>query len=213
MNTSRKLRVKLAKHRCSARKAASLRHRNVPRELPQQILLKILSFACQIPPLKFGQIFTLFFYPTGSGPKKRKCQATTDPDSETPSSSEGDSWSTIDTSTSEGEEEKDFILLDYPSEDLTSSESSDSEPEEASVENLSTGCSEKVTLVDPQFLRDHVGPQNIPDHIQSTTLSFLKLFLDTDFLGLLCRQTNLRAELVKQSKPALCYTKNFKPSL
>ena len=30
---------------------------------PEQVLFKILPFACRIPPLKFGQIFTLFFYP------------------------------------------------------------------------------------------------------------------------------------------------------
>ena len=76
---------------------------------------KPLPFACQIPPLKFGQIFTLFFYPAGSGPKKRKRQATADPDSKTTSSSDSDSSSTINTS--EGEDEKDFILPDYPSEE------------------------------------------------------------------------------------------------
>ena len=55
----------------------------------------------------------------------------------------------------------------------------------------------------------HTVPQNIPDNInhKSTTLSFL----DADFWGLLCRQTNLRAEQVKQSKPASYYAKNFKP--
>ena len=95
----------------------------------------------------------------------------------------------------------------------TSSESSDSEPEEAPAENLSMGWSERVTRVDTQFHGDHVGPQNIPDHInpESTALSFLELFLDANFWGLLCLQTNLRAEQVKESKPALYYAKNFKP--
>ena len=75
------------------------------------------------------------------------------------------------------------------------------------------GWSERVTRVDTQFHGDHVRPQNIPDHInhESTALSFLELFLDADFWGLLCRQTNLRAEQVKQSKPASYYAKNFKP--
>ena len=143
------------------------------------------------------------FYPTVSGPKKRKRQSTADPDSEMTSSSDSDSSSTVDTSTSEGEDEKDFILPDYPSDELTSSKSSHSEPEEAPAENLSTGWSERVTRVDTQFHGDQVGPQNIPDHInhESTALSFLELFLDADFWGLLCRQTNLRAEQVKHPKP------------
>ena len=141
---------------------------------------------------------------------KKKHQGTANPDSETMSSSDSDSSSTVHTTTSEGEDEKDFILPDYPSDELTSSES---EPEEARAENLCTGWSERVTRVDPQFQGDHVGPQNIPDHInhKSTALSFLELFLDADFWGLLCRQTNLRAGQVKQSKPASYYAKNFKP--
>ena len=100
----------------------------------------------------------------------------------------------------------------YPSDELTSSESSASEPEESPDENLSTGWSERVTRVDTQFHGDQVGPQNIPDHInhESTALSFLELFLDADFWGLLCHQTNLRAKQVKQSKPASYYAKNFK---
>ena len=153
------------------------------------------------------------FYPAVSGPKKRKRQSTADPDSETTSSPDSDSSNTVDTSTSEGEDEKDFILPDYPSEELMSSESNDSEPEEAPAKNLSTGLSERVTRVDTQFHGDQVGPQNIPDHInhESTALSFLELFLDADFWGLLCRQTNLRAEQVKESKPASYYAKNFKP--
>ena len=71
-----------------------------------------------------------------------KRQATADPDSETTSSSDSDSLSIVDTSTSEGKDKKDFILPDYPSDELTSSESSDAEPEEAAAENLSTGWSE-----------------------------------------------------------------------
>ena len=96
-----------------------------------------------------------------SGPQKRRRQATADPESET-TSSDSDSSSTVDTSTSEGEDEKDFILPDYPSDELTSSESSDSEPEEAPAENLSTGWSERVTRVDTQFHGDHVGPPKHP---------------------------------------------------
>ena len=126
----------------------------------------------------------LVFYPTESSPKKRKLQATTDPDGKTTSSLDSESSSTVDTSSSEGEYEKDFILPDYPSEELTSSKSSDS-----------------------------VGPQNIPDDInnQSTALSFLKLFLNIDFWRPLCRQTNFRAEQVKQSKSDSYSAKSFKP--
>ena len=74
----------------------------------------------------------LVFYPAGSSAKKRKRQATADPDSEPMSSSDSNSSSTVDTSNTEGEDEKDFILSDDPSEELTSSKSSDSEPEDAS---------------------------------------------------------------------------------
>ena len=172
---------------------------------------------CLLLPLAIGPKIicrTQFVHLHISERQARKRQATAaDPDSETTSPSDSDTSSTIDTSTSEGEDEKDFILPDYPSDELTSSESSDSEPEEAPAENLSTGWSERVTRVGTQFHGDHVGPQNIPDHInhESTALSFLELFLDADFWGLLCRQANLRAEQVKQSKPASYYTKNFRP--
>ena len=60
------------------------------------------------------------------------------------------------------EDEKDFLIPYYPSDELTSSESSETEPEEAPAENLSTGWLERVTLVNTQFHGDHVGPQNIP---------------------------------------------------
>ena len=96
---------------------------------------------------------------------------------------------------------------------MTSSDLSDSEPEDASAQNLITGWSEKMTWVDTQFHRDHIGPQNIPDHInsQSSSLSFLDLYLNADFWRPLCHQTNLQAEQVKQSKPTSYYAKNFKP--
>ena len=189
-------------------RAASPCHRNVPWEPPRQVgSVENLAVCLSHSPSEIWP--NIHFYPAVSGPKKRKCQATADPESKT-TSSDSDSSST---STSEGEDEKDFILPDYPSDELTSSESSDSEPEEAPAENLSTGWSERVTRVDTQFHGDQVGPQNIPDHInhESTALSFLELFLDADFWGLLCRQTNLRAEQVKESKPASYYAKNFKP--
>ena len=51
-------------------RATSTRHRNVPPAPPEQVLLKILPFACRIPPLKFCQIFTLFFIPQGAAPRK-----------------------------------------------------------------------------------------------------------------------------------------------
>ena len=84
------------------------------------------------------------FLPTGTSAKKRKHQATTEADSEATSSSSSDSLSTMDTSSSELEDKKDFIIPDYPSEELMSSDSSDSEPEDATAENLSMGWSEKV---------------------------------------------------------------------
>ena len=193
------------------RRLEPLGHGNAPREPPQQVGRAVcLSHS----PSEIWPNTHSVFSPAVSGPRKRKRQATAaEPDSETTSPSDSDTSSTVDTSTSEGEDEKDFILPDYPSDELTSSESSDSEPEEAPAENLSTGWSERVTRVDTQFHGDHVGPQNIPDHInhESTALSFLELFLDADFWGLLCRQTNLRAEQVKQSKPASYYARNFRP--
>ena len=199
--------------RCLERlRAASLGHRNAPREPPQQVgSVKSLAICLSHSP---SEIWPNTLFLAVSSPRKRKRQATAaDPDSETTSPSDSDTSSTVDTSTSKGKDKKDFILPDYPSDELTSSESSESEPEETPAKNLSTGWSERVTRVDTQFHGDHVGPQNIPDHInhESTALSFLELFLDADFWGLLCRQTNLRAEQVKQSKPALYYAKNFKP--
>ena len=154
-------------------------HGNAPREPPQQVGRAVcLSHS----PSEIWPNTHFVFLPQLAAPGKESA----DP-------SDSDTSSTVDTSTSEGEDEKDFILPDYPSDELTSSESSDSEPEEAPAENLSTGWSERVTQVDTQFHGDHVGPQNIPDHInhESTALSFLELFLDADFWGLLCRQTNL----------------------
>ena len=106
------------------------------------------------------------FYPAVSGNRKRKRQATpAEPDSEMMSTSDSKTSSTVDTLTLEGKDGKDFIIPDYPSDELTSSQSSESEPEEAPAENLSTGWSERVTRVDIQFHGDHVGPQNITDHI------------------------------------------------
>ena len=96
--------------------------------------------------------------------------------------------------------------LDYPSDELTSSELSDSEPEEAPAENLSTGWSERATRVDTQFHGDHVGPQNIPDHInhESTALSFLELFLDADFWG--CCAAKQSCEPSRSSSPSPLHT-------
>ena len=251
MSTSRKPRVKLAKHRRSARKAARKEPEPEPAEsstaetqastergtvtarsalagtrfvcfcqwlLGQKLFAGLSLFTCTFQSLSHSpsEIWPnthFVFIPQLAAPGKESAKPPPPTLSEMTSPSDSDTSSTVDSSTSEGEDEKDFILPDYPSDELTSSESSESEPEEAPAENLSTGWSERVTRVDTQFHGDHVGPQNIPDHInhESTALSFLELFLDTDFWGLLCRQTNLRAEQVKQSKPASYYTKNFKP--
>ena len=73
------------------------------------------------------------FYPTGSSAKKRKSQAATEPDNELTSSMSSDSSSTVETSGLEGKEEKDLILPDYISDELLSSDSSASEPEDASM--------------------------------------------------------------------------------
>ena len=97
--------------------------------------------------------FTLFFilHPTGSSAKERKQQATTEPDSKSTSSLSSNRSSTVNFSSSEGEDEKDFILPDYPSDELTSSKLSNSEAEDAFAESLSTGWSEKVTHVYTSF--------------------------------------------------------------
>ena len=185
------------------RRLEPLGHGNAPREPPQQVGRAVcLSHSpSEIWPN------TLFFSPALSSPRKRKRQATAaDPDSETTSPSDSDTSSTVDTSTSEGEDEKDFILPDYPSDELTSSESSDSEPEEAPAENLSTGWSERVIRVDTQFHGDHVGPKNIPDHInhESTALSFLELFLDADFWGFCAAKQT--CETSRSSSPSPLHT-------
>ena len=107
-----------------------------------------------------------------------ECQAT----NKRTSSSSSDSSSTVDTLSSEGEDEKDFILPDHPSGELRSSDSSD--------KNLSIGWSEKVSRVDTQFLQDHIAPKT------SETTSATKA---------------PRTKQVKQSKPTSYYAKNFKP--
>ena len=236
MSTSRKLMVELdthprhsPKHRCTARKATSTettqddpepkqtklstaetpamnQRRTVTACATEQVLLKILLFACQIPPLKFGLVFN----PRRSSAKKRKPKGRHQPDSEPKSFLESDTSITMEALNSEGEDERDFIFLHYPSDELISSDSIESEPENA--ENLSTYWSEKVTGVDTLLHRDHVGPKNIQDNInnQGTALSFLELFLNAEFWRPLCHQTNLPAEQAKQSKPASYYALNFK---
>jgi len=145
-------------------------------------------------------------------PKKRKRQASAEPaTSDDEAASPAAKEESGGTSSSDDDCERDVLLQDYPSDELTSSGSSNSEA--SGDEDLSTGWSQKVSSVDTQFLQDDVGPQNIPDHIndESTALSFVELFLDSDFWKLLCQQTNLRAEQVKESNPASYYAKNFKP--
>ena len=191
-------------------RAASLGHRNVPREPPQQVgSVKSLAVCLSHSPSEIWPNIHFVFYPAVSGYRKRKRQATADPDSETTFPSDSDTSSTVDTSTSEGEDEKDFILPDYHSDELTFSES---EPEEAPTENLSTGWSERVTRVDTQFHGDHGGPKISQTTQPRKHRTFLpRAVIRRQFLGLLCRLTNLRAEQVKQSKPASYFTKNFKP--
>ena len=125
-------------------RAASLGHRNVPREPPQQVgSVKSLAVCLSHSPSEIWQNIHFVFYSAVSGPRKTKRQATVaNPDSETTSPLDSDTSSTVGTSTSEGEDEKDFILPDYPLDELTSSASSECEPEEAPAENLSTGWSE-----------------------------------------------------------------------
>ena len=117
-------------------RASSPFHKNVLPEPQEQVLLKVLPFACGIPPLKFCQTLPCF-HPTFSSTTKRKYQAITEPDSKNTSSSSSDSSSTVDTSRSETKDEKDFILSDFSSDELTSSNLSDSEPEDAYAKNLS----------------------------------------------------------------------------
>ena len=57
-----------------------------------------------------------------------------------------------------------------------------------------------------------LAPKYLRPHQQLEHRTFLpRAVPQRRFLGLLCRQTNLRAEQVKQSKPASYYAKNFKP--
>ena len=51
-------------------RAASPHHRNVSPAPLEEVLLKTLLFACQIHPLKFCEIFTLFFISQGTMPRK-----------------------------------------------------------------------------------------------------------------------------------------------
>ena len=195
-------------------RAASLGHRNAPREPPQQVgRVKSLDVCLSHSLSGIWPNTNLIFIPQLAAPGKGSAKPPPLTLTARRSPHQTATPHPVDTSTSEGVDEKDFILPDYPSDELTSSESSESKPEEALAENHSMGWSERVTQVDTQFHGDHIGPQNIPDHInhESTTLSFLELFLDADFWGLLCHQTNLRAKQVKQSKPASYFTKNFKP--
>ena len=137
--------------------------------------------------------------------KNRKSQAATEPDSEPTSYLGRDSLAAWTLQAQRARRRK-------TSSSGTTPDWSHSQPEDDSAEKLNTGWSEKVTRFEPQFLQDHIG--NIPDYInnQSTALSFLKLFLITDFWRLLCSHRNLTAEQIKQSKPASYYTKNFKPA-
>ena len=122
-----------SRRRLEPLRATSLGHRNVPREPPQQVgSVKSLAVCLSHSPSEIWPNAHFVFYPAVSGPRKRKRQATAaDPDSETTSASDSDTSSTVNTLTSEGKDEKDFILPDYPSGELISSESSESEPDEA----------------------------------------------------------------------------------
>ena len=152
----------------------------------------------------------MFFYPAVSGPKKRKRQSTADPDSETTSSSDSDSSSTVDTSTSEGEDEKDFILPDYPSDELTSSESSASEPEEApprisaragQSESPGSTHSSTETTSAPKISQTTSTPRAL--HFPSSSFS------STPIPGGCCAAKQTCEP--SRTKPASYYAKNFKP--
>ena len=97
-------------------RATSLGHRNVPREPPLQVGSgKSLVVCLSHSPSEIWPNTHFVFYPAVSGPRKRKRQATAaDPDSETTSPSVSDTSSIVDTLTSEGEDEKDFILRTTP---------------------------------------------------------------------------------------------------
>ena len=205
MNTSRKLRVKLAKHRRSARKAtsteaarkeplraASLGHRNAPREPPQQVgSVKSLAVCLSHSPSEIWPNAHFVFYPADSGPRKRKHQATAaDPDSETTSPSDRDTSSTFGGRGREGFHPPGLPLrrADVLRIERVRARGS---PRRESQHRLVRASHLGRHTVDTHG--DHVGPQNIPDHInhESTALSFLELFLGADFWGLLCHQTNL----------------------
>ena len=83
-------------------RAASLGHRNVPWEPPQQVdSVKNLADCLSHSPSEIWPNIHFVFYPAVSDPKKRKRQATSDPDSETTSSLDSYSLSTVDPSESE----------------------------------------------------------------------------------------------------------------
>ena len=113
------------------------------------VLLKILQFACQIPPLKFGQIFILFFNLQGAVPRKGN---TKPPPILTVSrhplqtATPGAPW------TLPAQRKRTRKTSSSWNTRAASSESSDSEPEDTSSQNLRMGWSERVTRVDTQFL-------------------------------------------------------------
>ena len=129
----------------------------------------------------------LVFHPTGSSPQKRKHQAITEPDIEPTSYLSSDSSITVDTSSSEGEDEKDFILPDYPSDELSDSELED---------RKDTG--RHIVSVGPHRPPKHPIPYHQPKHH-----TFLpQLFLNPNFWRLQANKPVSRLiEQVKQSKP------------
>ena len=144
-------------------RAASLDHRNVPREPPQHVgSVKGLAVCLSHSPSEIWPNIHFVFYPAVSGIRKRKRQANAaDPDNETTSPSDSDTSSTVDTL--EGDDEKDFIFPDYPSGELTSSDSGKSELEEAPRISARAGQSESPgsthssmeTTLAPKYPRSH----------------------------------------------------------
>ena len=152
MSNSRKLMVKLdnhprrsPKHSCAARKATSTEVEQDDPE-PKQTKLSTTtgtqfvcfchwlwgknylqdSFTCKFQ----SPLYTLFFVPQGAAPREGSAKL---PPSLAVSC--GPLWtssSTLDTSSSEGKDEKDLILPKYPSDELRASDSRDSDPEDAS---------------------------------------------------------------------------------
>ena len=127
--------------------------------------------------------------------------------------------------------EHDCEYHDYPSSEVTESTESDSDQDlwvqgrgrswgqgrsrcdrkqisKPDGEDLSSGCS----LAGHDVVTERVGSQNMPECFDANTreLDYLNLFLNDEFLELLCTNTNLYSVQVKALHPNRYYAKSYK---